>query len=45
MEKSTDTLKTKTNLTKYTTASFIEKAKEVHGEKFDYSKTVYVNCH
>lgn len=24
---------------------FIEKAKEVHGEKYDYSKVVYVNSH
>ena len=26
---------------KYTTEEFIEKAKEIHGEKYDYSKTVY----
>lgn len=28
---------------KYTTESFIKKAKEIHGEKYDYSKVSYVN--
>lgn len=28
---------------KYTTESFIEKSKKVHGEKYDYSKVEYVN--
>lgn len=28
-----------------TTESFIEKAREVHGDKYDYSKVVYVNSH
>lgn len=28
---------------KYTTEDFIKKAKEVHGDKYDYSKTIYVN--
>lgn len=28
---------------KLTTAQFIERAKEVHGDKYDYSKVVYVN--
>ena len=27
----------------YTTGEWIEKAKEVHGDKFDYSKTKYIN--
>ena len=26
------------------TESFIERAKEVHGEKYDYSKVEYINC-
>ena len=26
---------------KYTTESWIEKARELHGERFDYSKTIY----
>ena len=29
---------------KYTTQTFIEKAKEIHGDKYDYSKVEYVNC-
>ena len=29
-------------MTRYTTKSFIEKAVEIHGIKYDYSKTVYV---
>ena len=29
---------------KYTQQAFIEKAKEVHGDKYDYSKVKYVNC-
>lgn len=29
---------------KYTQQAFIEKAKEVHGDKYDYSKVEYVNC-
>ena len=28
----------------YTTEEFIKKAKEVHGNKYDYSKTVYNRC-
>jgi len=31
------------SLFKDTTESFIEKAKEVHGDKYDYSKVVYLN--
>ena len=27
----------------YTTETFINKAKLVHGEKYDYSKSVYIN--
>ena len=27
----------------YTTNNWIEKAKKVHGDKYDYSKTIYVN--
>ena len=27
----------------YTTETFIEKAKKVHGNKYDYSKVVYIN--
>ena len=30
---------------KLTTDQFIEKAKLVHGDRYDYSKTVYVNAH
>lgn len=30
-------------LKKWTTEKFIEKAREVHGDKYDYSKTNYVN--
>ena len=30
-------------LAKHSTESFIEKAKQVHGDKFDYSKVEYVN--
>jgi hypothetical protein len=29
---------------KYTTQEFIEKAKHIHGDKFDYSQTIYTNC-
>ena len=29
------------NRTMWTTESFIEKAKEIHGEKYDYSKTIF----
>ena len=29
---------------KYTTEQFIEKAREVHGDKYDYSKVEYVNA-
>lgn len=29
------------NPTRWTTESFIEKAKEVHGDKYDYSETIY----
>lgn len=28
---------------KYTTEEFIEKAREIHGDKYDYSKTIYGN--
>ena len=28
---------------KYTTEQFVEKAKKIHGNKYDYSETVYVN--
>ena len=30
---------------KYTTEKFIEKAKQVHGDKYDYSKVNYVDSH
>ena len=30
---------------KLTTAEFIEKAKQVHGDKYDYSKTEYIDSH
>ena len=30
---------------KHTTESFIEEAKKVHGDKYDYSKVEYVNSH
>lgn len=30
-------------LKKRTTETFVEKAREVHGDKYDYSKTIYVN--
>lgn len=30
---------------KYTKESFINKAKEIHGDKYDYSKTIYNNAH
>ena len=33
------------NRKKQTTEQFIEKAKEIHGDKYVYSKTKYVNCH
>ena len=29
---------------KLTTEEFIDKAKEVHGDKYDYSKSVYVDA-
>lgn len=29
---------------RYTTEEFINKAKEIHGDKYDYSKVVYVTC-
>ena len=29
---------------KLTTEEFIEKAKKIHGEKYDYSKTIYEKC-
>ena len=32
-------------LTKYTTEVFIEKARKIHGNKYDYSKVDYVNAH
>jgi len=28
----------------YTTSDFIKKAKEIHGDKYDYSKTQYINA-
>lgn len=30
---------------KYTTEEFIEKAKAVHGDKYDYNKVNYINNH
>lgn len=30
---------------KFTTKDFIEKAREVHGNRYDYSKVEYVNAH
>ena len=33
------------NNTKLTTEEFIKKARKVHGDKYDYSKVVYVNNH
>ena len=30
---------------KLTTIDFINKSKLVHGDKYDYSKSVYINCH
>jgi hypothetical protein len=32
------------NKRRYSTQEFIEKAKKVHGNRFDYSKTDYVSC-
>lgn len=29
---------------RYTAESFIERAKEIHGDKYDYSKVNYINC-
>ena len=29
---------------KYNIKNFIEKAREVHGDKYDYSKAVYINA-
>lgn len=29
---------------KLTTQEFIERAKQIHGDKYDYSKTQYINC-
>ena len=29
---------------KLTTEEFIERAKQVHGDKYDYSKVKYINC-
>lgn len=29
---------------KYNIKKFIEKAREVHGDKYDYSKAVYINA-
>ena len=28
-----------------TTEKFIEKAKEIHGDRYDYSKTLYIRAH
>ena len=36
-------IETRTKLLKYDTEEFIEKAKEIHGDKYDYSKVEYVN--
>ncbi len=33
------------NTLKDRAGSFIQKAREVHGERFDYSRVQYVNCH
>lgn len=33
------------NLTRLTSDLFIEKAKQIHGDKYDYSKCVYVRSH
>jgi hypothetical protein len=33
------------NIKKYTTKNFIKKAKEIHGNKYDYSKVEYVDSH
>ena len=33
------------NIHRYTTEKFIEKAKQVHGGKYDYSKVEYINNH
>lgn len=30
---------------KLTTEQFIEKAKKVHGDKYDYTKVSYINAH
>lgn len=30
---------------KYSAGDFVEKAKSTHGDKYDYSKVSYVNCH
>ena len=30
---------------KYTTEEFIKKAREIHGDKYDYSKVEYVSYH
>ena len=30
---------------KYTLDKFVEQAKEVHGNKYDYSKAVYIDMH
>lgn len=32
------------NKRKFTTKEFIEKAREIHGDKYDYSKSVYDGC-
>jgi very-short-patch-repair endonuclease len=32
-------------LKKYTTEDFIKKAKEIHGDRYDYSKVDYINSH
>lgn len=37
-------IESRANLARNTTESFIEKAKEVHGNKYDYSKFKYIDC-
>ena len=41
--KSNDKSRKGYKIIKYTTDSFIEKAKSIHGDKYDYSKTVYIS--
>lgn len=32
------------NKTKYNIDTFIEKAREIHGDKYDYNQSTYINC-